>query len=157
MQRKQNNTIRIAVDHTCIFWICYRLTHLIEVYMFKNMTWTHKNAQETKERFRKWWPCAMAFRALGWVVIGQVRQFTTFKLETSDFMTEWSKPPHSLVFPLHTAFPHSFLTFIFQFRFSSFLCFQPSALLLMDQKRTKIITLYIRGAFNAKIMMLLWQ
>lgn len=40
-------------------------------------------------------------------------------------------------------------TFIFQFSFSSFLGFQLSASLLMDQTRMKIITLYIRGAFIA--------
>lgn len=40
-------------------------------------------------------------------------------------------------------------TFIFHFRFSSFLCFQLSASLLMDQTRMNIITLYFREAFIA--------
>lgn len=59
-----------------------------------------KNDSETGDHVQ--WPLE---KSLCWVVIGQVRQFTTFKLETSDFMAEWSKPPLSPVFPPHTAFP----------------------------------------------------
>lgn len=86
-------------------------------------------------------------KSLHWAVIGQVHQFTTVKLETSDFMAEWSKPPHSPVFAPHTASQKRLLSRISDF--PPFLCFQMSTPLLADQTRMEIMMLYIRGAFIA--------